>query len=224
MTVLEAISLTKIYGRPGNEVTALDNVSYAFAEGSFTAVTGRSGSGKSTLLQLLGGLMAPSGGRVLLDGENLSLLDDEQRTVFRRERIGFIFQSFNLVPELNAYENIILLLKLGRRRIDRRYIDGLIDALGLGDRLTHYSDELSGGQCQRVAIARALAADPSVILADEPTGNLDEKNSREVMELLKKANREFGKTIVLVTHDPEAAGYADSAIHLVDGKYMTPGC
>ena len=218
MTVLEAISLTKIYGRPGNEVTALDNVSYAFAEGSFTAVTGRSGSGKSTLLQLLGGLMAPSGGRVLLDGENLSLLDDEQRTVFRRERIGFIFQSFNLVPELNAYENIILPLKLGRRRIDRRYIDGLIDALGLGDRLTHYSDELSGGQCQRVAIARALAADPSVILADEPTGNLDEKNSREVMELLKKANREFGKTIVLVTHDPEAAGYADSAIHLVDGR------
>lgn len=129
MTVLEAISLTKIYGRPGNEVTALDNVSYAFAEGSFTAVTGRSGSGKSTLLQLLGGLMAPSGGRVLLDGEDLSLLDDEQRTVFRRERIGFIFQSFNLVPELNAYENIILPLKLGRRRIDRRYIDGLIDAL-----------------------------------------------------------------------------------------------
>ena len=218
MTVLKAISLTKIYGRPGNEVTALDNVSYAFAEGSFTAVTGRSGSGKSTLLQLLGGLMAPSGGRVLLDGEDLSLLDDEQRTVFRRERIGFIFQSFNLVPELNAYENIILPLKLGRRRIDRRYIDGLIDTLGLGDRLTHYSDELSGGQCQRVAIARALAADPSVILADEPTGNLDEKNSREVMELLKKANREFGKTIVLVTHDPEAAGYADSAIHLVDGK------
>lgn len=218
MTVLEAISLTKIYGRPGNEVTALDNVSYAFAEGSFTAVTGRSGSGKSTLLQLLGGLMAPSGGRVLLDGEDLSLLDDEQRTVFRRERIGFIFQSFNLVPELNAYENIILPLKLGRRRIDRRYIDGLIDTLGLGDRLTHYSDELSGGQCQRVAIARALAADPSVILADEPTGNLDEKNSREVMELLKKANREFGKTIVLVTHDPEAAGYADSAIYLVDGK------
>ena len=218
MTVLEAISLTKIYGRPGNEVTALDNVSYAFAEGSFTAVTGRSGSGKSTLLQLLGGLMAPSGGRVLLVGEDLSLLDDEQRTVFRRERIGFIFQSFNLVPELNAYENIILPLKLGRRRIDRRYIDGLIDALGLGDRLTHYSDELSGGQCQRVAIARALAADPSVILADEPTGNLDEKNSREVMELLKKANREFGKTIVLVTHDPEAAGYADSAIHLVDGQ------
>lgn len=218
MTVLEAISLTKIYGRPGNEVTALDNVSYAFAEGSFTAVTGRSGSGKSTLLQLLGELMAPSGGRVLLDGEDLSLLDDEQRTVFRRERIGFIFQSFNLVPELNAYENIILPLKLGRRRIDRRYIDGLIDALGLGDRLTHYSDELSGGQCQRVAIARALAADPSVILADEPTGNLDEKNSREVMELLKKANREFGKTIVLVTHDPEAAGYADSAIHLVDGQ------
>lgn len=218
MTVLEAISLTKIYGRPGNEVTALDNVSYAFAEGSFTAVTGRSGSGKSTLIQLLGGLMAPSGGRVLLDGEDLSLLDDEQRTVFRRERIGFIFQSFNLVPELNAYENIILPLKLGRRRIDRRYIDGLIDTLGLGDRLTHYSDELSGGQCQRVAIARALAADPSVILADEPTGNLDEKNSREVMELLKKANREFGKTIVLVTHDPEAAGYADSAIHLVDGK------
>lgn len=218
MTVLEAISLTKIYGRPGNEVTALDNVSYAFAEGSFTAVTGRSGSGKSTLLQLLGGLMAPSSGRVLLDGEDLSLLDDEQRTVFRRERIGFIFQSFNLVPELNAYENIILPLKLGRRRIDRRYIDGLIDALGLGDRLTHYSDELSGGQCQRVAIARALAADPSVILADEPTGNLDEKNSREVMELLKKANREFGKTIVLVTHDPEAAGYADSAIHLVDGR------
>ena len=149
---------------------------------------------------------------------DLSLLDDEQRTVFRRERIGFIFQSFNLVPELNAYENIILPLKLGRRRIDRRYIDGLIDALGLGDRLTHYSDELSGGQCQRVAIARALAADPSVILADEPTGNLDEKNSREVMELLKKANREFGKTIVLVTHDPEAAGYADSAIHLVDGQ------
>lgn len=218
MTVLEAISLTKIYGRPGNEVTALDNVSYAFAEGSFTAVTGRSGSGKSTLLQLLGGLMAPSGGRVLLDGEDLSLLDDEQRTVFRRERIGFIFQSFNLVPELNAYENIILPLKLGRRRIDRRYIDGLIDTLGLGDRLMHYSDELSGGQCQRVAIARALAADPSVILADEPTGNLDEKNSREVMELLKKANREFGKTIVLVTHDPEAAGYADSAIHLVDGR------
>ena len=218
MTVLEAISLTKIYGRPGNEVTALDNVSYTFAEGSFTAVTGRSGSGKSTLLQLLGGLMAPSGGRVLLDGEDLSLLDDEQRTVFRRERIGFIFQSFNLVPELNAYENIILPLKLGIRRIDRRYIDGLIDALGLGDRLTHYSDELSGGQCQRVAIARALAADPSVILADEPTGNLDEKNSREVMELLKKANREFGKTIVLVTHDPEAAGYADSAIHLVDGR------
>lgn len=218
MTVLEAISLTKIYGRPGNEVTALDNVSYAFAEGSFTAVTGRSGSGKSTLLQLLGGLMAPSGGRVLLDGEDLSLLDDEQRTVFRRERIGFIFQSFNLVPELNAYENIILPLKLGRRRIDRRYIDGLIDTLGLGDRLTHYSDELSGGQCQRVAIARALAADPSAILADEPTGNLDEKNSREVMELLKKANREFGKTIVLVTHDPEAAGYADSAIHLVDGR------
>lgn len=218
MTVLEAISLTKIYGRPGNEVTALDNVSYAFAKGSFTAVTGRSGSGKSTLLQLLGGLMAPSGGRVLLDGEDLSLLDDEQRTVFRRERIGFIFQSFNLVPELNAYENIILPLKLGRRRIDRRYIDGLIDALGLGDRLTHYSDELSGGQCQRVAIARALAADPSVILADEPTGNLDEKNSREVMELLKKANREFGKTIVLVTHDSEAAGYADSAIHLVDGR------
>ena len=218
MTVLEAISLTKIYGRPGNEVTALDNVSYAFAEGSFTAVTGRSGSGKSTLLQLLGGLMAPSGGRVLLDGEDLSLLDDEQRTVFRRERIGFIFQSFNLVPELTAYENIILPLKLGRRRIDSRYIDGLIDTLGLGDRLTHYSDELSGGQCQRVAIARALAADPSVILADEPTGNLDEKNSREVMELLKKANREFGKTIVLVTHDPEAAGYADSAIHLVDGR------
>ena len=218
MTVLEAISLTKIYGRPGNEVTALDNVSYAFAEGSFTAVTGRSGSGKSTLLQLLGGLMAPSGGIVLLDGEDLSLLDDEQRTVFRRERIGFIFQSFNLVPELNAYENIILPLKLGRRRIDRRYIDGLIDTLGLGDRLTHYSDELSGGQCQRVAIARALAADPSVILADEPTGNLDEKNSREVMELLKKANREFGKTNVLVTHDPEAAGYADSAIHLVDGR------
>ncbi len=218
--VIELKDIKKIYHIGGEDFAALAGITLNIEEGEFAALMGPSGSGKSTLMNILGCLDRPTSGSYKLGGKEVAHLSDDELAVVRNRHIGFVFQSFNLIDELNVYENVELpLIYLKKKASEKKErVSSILDRMNISHRVKHFPQQLSGGQQQRVAIARAVVAGPKLILADEPTGNLDEKNSREVMELLKKANREFGKTIVLVTHDPEAAGYADSAIHLVDGK------
>ena len=201
MSILQTENLTKIYGDGENAVHALRGINLTVEKGEFTAIVGTSGSGKSTLLHMLGGLDRPTTGKVMVDGKDIFSLSEEQLTIFRRRKIGFVFQSYNLVPVLNLYENIVLPLELDGKKIDRGYIDQIAETLGLKDRLEALPNQLSGGQQQRVAIARALAGTPSIILADEPTGNLDSKTSQDVLSLLKVTSEKFGQTIVMITHD-----------------------
>ncbi|HZB70714.1 MAG TPA: ABC transporter ATP-binding protein, partial [Acidimicrobiales bacterium] len=211
---------SKIYGRGEAEVRALDGVSVEFHAGRFTAIMGPSGSGKSTLLHCLAGLDRLTAGTVLVDGVDLSGLSDKALTLLRRERIGFVFQSFNLVPTLSALENITLPLTLGGRRPDPAWLGEVVSTVGLGDRLAHRPAELSGGQQQRVAVARALVTRPAIIFADEPTGNLDTRAGTEILGFLRRAVDELGQTTVMVTHDPVAAGFADQAVFLADGRIV----
>lgn len=217
MSILQTENLTKIYGDGENAVHALRGINLAVEKGEFTAIVGTSGSGKSTLLHMLGGLDRPTTGKVMVDGKDIFSLSEERLTIFRRRKIGFVFQSYNLVPVLNLYENIVLPLELDGKKIDREYIDQIAETLGLKDRLEALPNQLSGGQQQRVAIARALAGTPSIILADEPTGNLDSKTSQDVLSLLKVTSEKFGQTIVIITHNEEIAQMADRIIHIEDG-------
>jgi putative ABC transport system ATP-binding protein len=210
----------KIYGRGNSAVVALDGVTMKFQKGSFTAVMGPSGSGKSTFLHCAAGLDRPTSGAVLLDGMDLAGLKETALTKLRRDRIGFVFQAFNLMPSLNVAENITLPLRLAGRRVDRAWVKQVVAKVGLGDRLRHRPAELSGGQQQRVAIARALVTKPAVIFADEPTGALDTANAREVLGLLRQVVRTTGQTVVVVTHDPMTASYSDRALFLVDGRLV----
>ncbi|MBO5068836.1 MAG: ABC transporter ATP-binding protein [Roseburia sp.] len=219
--VLRAEKIEKIYGKDSLSVRALQDVDLEIEKGVFYAIIGKSGSGKSTLLHILGGLDKPTGGSLYLEGRKVSELNDNEMALVRRRRIGFVFQSFNLLEEHTVLENILLPIDLDGKKPDRDYVNQVIDSLELRDRLAHYPDELSGGQRQRVAIARALAPKPAIILADEPTGNLDAKTSNEVLELLKKSAREFNQTIVLVTHDMEIAHQADRIITISDGKIVS---
>lgn len=217
MSILQTENLTKIYGDGENAVHALRGINLTVEKGEFTAIVGTSGSGKSTLLHMLGGLDRPTTGKVMVDGKDIFSLSEEQLTIFRRRKIGFVFQSYNLVPVLNLYENIVLPLELDGKKIDREYIDQIAETLGLKDRLEALPNQLSGDQQQRVAIARALAGTPSIILADEPTGNLDSKTSQDVLSLLKVTSEKFGQTIVMITHNEEIAQMADRIIHIEDG-------
>ena len=223
MAILETHDLRKIYGSGDTEVRALDGVDLAVEKGEFAAVVGTSGSGKSTLLHMLGGLDRPTGGSVIVDGRDLSTLKDEALTIFRRRKIGFVFQNYNLVPVLNVYENIILPIQLDGRSPDKGYTDQIIETLGLGSKLQSLPNNLSGGQQQRVAIARALAAKPAIILADEPTGNLDSRTSQDVMSLLKVTSQRFAQTIVMITHNEEIAQMADRIIRIEDGRIVVRG-
>ena len=220
MTILSTQNVRKIYGTGESEVRALDGVDLKVEKGEFVAVVGTSGSGKSTLLHMLGGLDRPTSGTVTVDGKDIFSLKDEALTIFRRRKIGFVFQNYNLVPVLNVYENIVLPVQLDGNEPNRKYIDSIIDMLGLSAKLTNLPNNLSGGQQQRVAIARALAAKPAIILADEPTGNLDSNSSRVVIKSLAHINKEMKKTILLVTHDPKVASYCKKIILLKDGQIM----
>jgi putative ABC transport system ATP-binding protein len=215
-----AVGAHKVYGAGSTEVTALDHVSVAFGAGEFSAIMGPSGSGKSTLMHALAGLDTLSAGSVFIGETDLSRLKEKQLTTLRRDRIGFIFQAFNLIPTLTAYENITLPLDLAGRKPDQAWVDEVVRVVGLGDRLTHRPSELSGGQQQRVAVARALASRPDIIFADEPTGNLDSRAGAEVLAFLRRAVRDYGQTIVMVTHDPVAASYADRVVFLADGSIV----
>lgn len=215
-----AINASKIYGKDDSEVRALDDVTVDFALGQFTAIMGPSGSGKSTLMHCLAGLDALTSGRVLIGDTDLAQLDDKQLTSLRREKVGFIFQAYNLIPTLSALENITLPLDLGGVKPDQEWLDTVIDKMNLRNRLSHRPSELSGGQQQRVAVARALASRPQIIFADEPTGNLDSKTGAEILAFMKHAVTDLHQTIVMVTHDPVAAGYADRVIFLADGKVV----
>ena len=218
MAILETRGLRKVYGSGDTEVRALDGVDLAVEKGEFAAVVGTSGSGKSTLLHMLGGLDRPTGGSVIVDGRDLSTLKDEALTIFRRRKIGFVFQNYNLVPVLNVYENIVLPIQLDGGQLDKAYMNQIIETLGLESKLQNLPNNLSGGQQQRVAIARALAAKPAIILADEPTGNLDTRTSQDVMALLKITSQKFAQTIVMITHNEEIAQMADRIIRIEDGK------
>jgi putative ABC transport system ATP-binding protein len=213
-------ALVRLYETAGGVVPALDGVSAAFASGTFTAVMGPSGSGKSTLLHCAAGLDRPTSGRVFIGGEELTATREAAVTKFRRRRVGFVFQDFNLMPALTVEQNTVLPLRLDGRRVDRRRVREVLDRLGLADRLGHRPDQLSGGQRQRVAIARALVTDPAVVFADEPTGALDIRSARDVLDLLRTAVREFGRTVVMVTHDPVAAATADAVLFLADGRLV----
>lgn len=210
----------KIYGSGDNEVRALDGVSIEFAAGKLTAIMGPSGSGKSTLMHCAAGLDSLTEGQALLGGTDLGSLSDKKLTLTRRDRIGFIFQAFNLIPTLTALENITLPLSLARKKPDQEWLDQVIDTVSLRDRLTHRPSELSGGQQQRVAVARALVSKPEVIFADEPTGNLDSRSGAEILNFMQSAVRDLGQTIVMVTHDPTAASYADEVLFLADGRIV----
>ncbi len=223
MAILETRSLRKIYGSGDTEVRALDGVDLVVEKGEFAAVVGTSGSGKSTLLHMLGGLDRPTSGSVIVDGRELSTLKDEELTIFRRRKIGFVFQNYNLVPVLNVYENIVLPIQLDGGRPDKGYTDQIIETLGLQFKLQNLPNNLSGGQQQRVAIARALAAKPAIILADEPTGNLDSRTSQDVMSLLKVTSQRFSQTIVMITHNEEIAQMAERIIRIEDGRIVERG-
>ena len=221
MSILETKDLRKIYGSGDTEVRALDGVNLSVENGEFVAIVGTSGSGKSTLLHMLGGLDRPTGGSVTVDGKDIFQLKDEALTIFRRRKIGFVFQSYNLVPVLNVYENIVLPIQLDGRKVDEKFIGQIVKTLGLDGRLDALPSQLSGGQQQRVAIARALAAAPAIILADEPTGNLDSKTSQDVLGLLKVTSQKFSQTIVMITHNEEIAQMADRIIRIEDGRIVT---
>ena len=223
MTILETKALRKIYGSGDTEVRALDGVDLTVDKGEFVAVVGASGSGKSALLHMLGGLDRPTSGAVLVDGSDIFSLKDEALTIFRRRKIGFVFQNYNLVPVLNVYENIVLPIQLDGGRVDEAYVNRIIETLGLEDKLQRLPNNLSGGQQQRVAIARALAAKPAIILADEPTGNLDSKTSQDVMGLLKITSQKFTQTIVMITHNEEIAQMAERIIRIEDGRIVVRG-
>ncbi|WP_343338717.1 putative ABC transporter ATP-binding protein [Terrisporobacter petrolearius] len=218
MSILKGINLVKIYGQGPNIVRALDHVNIDINEGEFVAIIGTSGSGKSTLLNMLGGLDRLTEGKVIINNKKLSEMNDEEITIFRRRNIGFIFQNYNLVPILNVYENIVLPIELDGVKIDTEYVDSIINTLGLSDKLTNMPNNLSGGQQQRVAIARALATKPAIILADEPTGNLDSKTGMDVIGLLKMTSQKFNQTMVMITHNEEIAQLADRVIRIEDGK------
>ena len=220
MTILETIDLKKTYGKGDTAVHALDGVNLKVENGEFAAIVGTSGSGKSTLLHMLGGLDRPTSGKVFVDGKDIFSLKDEALTIFRRRKIGFVFQSYNLVPVLSVYENIILPIQLDGGKEDRKYVDQVIETLGLSKKLNSYPNQLSGGQQQRVAIARAIAAKPAIILADEPTGNLDSKTSQDVLGLLKRTSERFSQTIVMITHNEEIAQMADRIIRIEDGRIV----
>ncbi len=224
MSILETKNLKKYYGSHPNIVRALDGVTLEIEDGEFTAIVGTSGSGKSTLLHMLGGLDKPTEGQVFVGGKNISKLNEEKLTIFRRRRIGFIFQNYNLVPILNVYENIILPIELDGNKPDKSYIDKVISLLGLEEKLMNMPNNLSGGQQQRVAIARALATKPAIILADEPTGNLDTKTSQDVLGLIKETSNQFHQTVVMITHNEEIAQLADRTIQIEDGKIVGGRC
>jgi putative ABC transport system ATP-binding protein len=215
-----ALNASKIYGKDDSEVRALDDVTVDFAEGQFTAIMGPSGSGKSTLMHCLAGLDTLTSGKVFVDGTDLSGLSDRELTVLRREQVGFIFQAYNLIPTLTALENITLPLDLGGVDVDQAWLNDVVRAVKLESRLTHRPSELSGGQQQRVAVARALASRPKIIFADEPTGNLDSRSGAEILAFMRHAVSDLGQTIVMVTHDPVAAAYADRVVFLADGKVV----
>ena len=221
--LVSAADVARIYGVGEAEVRALDGVTVGFPAGRFTAIMGPSGSGKSTLMHILAGLDRPTSGSVVLDGVELADLDDKRLTELRRDKVGFVFQSFNLLPVLDARENIVLPLSIAGRKPDEEWLSRLIETIGLGDRLDHRPSELSGGQQQRVAVARALASRPAVIFADEPTGNLDSKSSTELLELLRRSVDDFGQTVIMVTHDALAASYADRLLVLNDGRVVHDG-
>ena len=223
MTILETKDLRKVYGSGDTEVRALDGVDLTVEKGEFVAVVGTSGSGKSTRLHMLGGLDRPTGGTVTVDGKELSAMRDEELTIFRRRKIGFVFQNYNLVPVLNVYENIVLPIQLDGNAPDKAYVERIIETLGLEAKLQNLPNNLSGGQQQRVAIARALAAKPAIILADEPTGNLDSATSLDVMGLLKVTAQKFSQTIVMITHNEELAQMADRIIRIEDGRIVVRG-
>ena len=221
MSILETKDLRKIYGSGDTEVRALDGVNLQIENGEFVAIVGTSGSGKSTLLHMLGGLDRPTDGKVFVDGKDIFSLKEEALTIFRRRKIGFVFQSYNLVPVLNVYENIVLSIELDGGKVNKEFVQRIIQTLGLDGRLDALPSQLSGGQQQRVAIARALAATPAIILADEPTGNLDSRTSQDVLSLLKVTSQKFSQTIVMITHNEEIAQMADRIIRIEDGKIVT---
>ncbi|MDE7331138.1 MAG: ABC transporter ATP-binding protein [Lachnospiraceae bacterium] len=223
MIILETNGLKKYYGEGESLVKALDGVDLKVEQGEFVSIVGTSGSGKSTLLHMLGGLDYPTGGSVLVDGRDISCLKEDELAIFRRRKIGFVFQSYNLVPVLNVYENIIFPIQLDGNQIDKGYVDKIIKTLGLEGKINSLPTQLSGGQQQRVAIARALAAKPAIILADEPTGNLDSGTSQDVLGLLKVTARKFEQTIVMITHNEEIAQMADRIIRIEDGRIATGG-
>ena len=220
MSILQTIDLKKHYGAEPNITRALDGVNFSVDEGEFVAVVGTSGSGKSTLLHMMGGLDTPTSGTVIVRGEELAKKNDEQLTIFRRRNIGFIFQNYNLVPILNVYENIVLPVELDGDTVDQKFLDEIVRLLGLEDKLKNMPNNLSGGQQQRVAIARALITKPAIVLADEPTGNLDSTTSAEVLGLIKRTSAEFRQTVVMITHNNDIARLADRIVRIEDGKIV----
>ena len=223
MEVLHTEALKKYYGSEENQVKALDGIDLSIHQGEFVAIVGTSGSGKSTLLHMLGGLDRPTAGKVYVEDKDIFSLGDDALTIFRRRKIGFVFQAFNLVPVLNVYENIVLPIELDGNSVDKDYVNKVIDALGLTEKVNSMPNQLSGGQQQRVAIARALATKPAIVLADEPTGNLDSATSQDVLSLLKVTGQRFHQTIVMITHNEEIAQTADRIIHIEDGKIIKGG-
>jgi putative ABC transport system ATP-binding protein len=220
MNILETTELKKYYGKEPNITKALDGVNLSVEKGEFVAIVGTSGSGKSTLLNMIGGLDVPTSGKVFVDGTELSKLNEEQLTIFRRRKIGFVFQNYNLVPVLNVYENIALPVELDGGKVDKNFLEEVVGFLGLKEKLNSMPNNLSGGQQQRVAIARALIARPTIVLADEPTGNLDSKTSMDVLGLMKTSSDKFKQTLVMITHNDEIAQLADRIIHIEDGKIV----
>ena len=220
MRVLQTVDLKKYYGEEPNIIRALDGVNFSVDDGEFVAVVGTSGSGKSTLLHMMGGLDTPTSGSVFVRDKDISKMNDEQLTIFRRRNIGFIFQNYNLVPILNVYENIVLPIELDGDTADQRFMDNVVNMLGLDDKLKNMPNHLSGGQQQRVAIARALITKPAIILADEPTGNLDSKTSADVLGLIKRTSTEFHQTVVMITHNNDIARLADRIVRIEDGKIV----
>ena len=220
MSILQTTELKKYYGTEPNITRALDGVTLSIEKGEFVAIVGTSGSGKSTLLNMIGGLDVPTSGQVVVDGKELSKLKDEELTVFRRRKIGFIFQNYNLVPVLNVYENIVLPVELDGNKVDKKFMKEVVQMLGLEDKLNNMPNNLSGGQQQRVAIARALVSKPAIVLADEPTGNLDSKTSADVLGLLQRTSREFNQTLVMITHNDAIAQLADRIVRIEDGRIV----
>ncbi|BBF43984.1 ABC transporter, ATP-binding protein [Lachnospiraceae bacterium KM106-2] len=218
--ILQTIDLKKIYGNGENQVTAVDGVNLSIEQGEFISIVGTSGSGKTTLLDMMGGLDRPTSGKVIVDGKDIFSLNDDELTIFRRRKIGFVFQSYNLIPGMSVYENIVLPTRMDGDEVDEYYLKNIVEVLGLADKMTRLPSQLSGGQKQRVAIARALSTRPAIILADEPTGNLDSRTSQDVLGLLKIMVPKFGQTIVMITHNEADANLADRKIRIEDGKII----